>query len=58
MLAVDHTDIFGYNLWRQLDINPEINGVRPLAAALQRTFGSASLLGPVYIDAARESFGL
>ena len=52
VLSVDHTDIFGYNLWRQLDINPEINGVRPLAAALQRTFGNASLLGPVYIDAA------
>jgi hypothetical protein len=52
VLSVDHTDIFGYNLWRQLDINPEINGVRPLAAALQRTFGSASLLGPVYVDSA------
>jgi len=52
VLSVDHTDIFGYNLWRQLDINPEINGVRPLAAALQSTIGSASLLGPVYIDAA------
>ena len=52
VLSIDHTDIFGYNLWRQLDINPEINGVRPLAGALQRTFGSASLLGPVYVDAA------
>jgi Carboxypeptidase regulatory-like domain len=52
VFSVDHTDIFGYNLWRQLDINPLINGVRPLAAALQQTFGSASLLGPVYVDAA------
>ncbi len=52
VLSVDHTDIFGYNLWRTLDINPIINGVRPLAAALQNTFGSASLLGPVYIQAA------
>jgi CheY-like chemotaxis protein len=29
VLSVDHTDIFGYNLWRTLDINPIINGVRP-----------------------------
>jgi hypothetical protein len=49
VLAVDHTDIFGYNLWRELDINPIINGVRPLASALQNTFGSSSMLGPVYI---------
>jgi hypothetical protein len=49
VLSIDHTDIFGYNLWRDLDINPVINGVRPLAAALQSTFGSASLLGPVYV---------
>ena len=52
VLSVDHTDIFGYNEWRDLDINPVINGVRPLAAALQSTFGNASLLGPVYIDSA------
>lgn len=52
VVSIDHTDIFGYNLWRTLDINPIINGVRPLAAALQSTFGSASLLGPVYIQAA------
>ena len=52
VLSVDHTDIFGYNEWRDLDINPIINGVRPLAAALQSTFGNASLLGPVYIDSA------
>lgn len=52
VLSVDHTDIFGYNEWRDLDINPIINGVRPLAAALQSTFGDASLLGPVYIDSA------
>ena len=49
VLSADHTDIFGYDLWRELDINPIINGVRPLAAALQQTFGSGSLLGPVYI---------
>jgi len=51
VLSIDHTDIFGYDLWRLLDINPLINGVRPLAAALQSTFGSASLLGPVYVAA-------
>jgi Carboxypeptidase regulatory-like domain len=52
VLSVDHADIFGYNLWRQLDVNPLIDGVRPLAAALQSAFGSASLLGPVYIASA------
>lgn len=52
VISVDHTDILLYNGWRQLDINPIINGVRPLAADLQRVFGSSTLLGPVFIESA------
>jgi hypothetical protein len=52
VLAVDHADILLYNGWRQLDINPIINGVRLLAAQLQSVLGSSTLLGPVYIESA------
>jgi hypothetical protein len=52
VLSVDHTDILGYNLWRTLDVNPLISGVRPLASAFQSVLGSSSLMGPVYITSA------
>jgi hypothetical protein len=52
VLSVDHTDILLYDGWRTLEVNPLINGVRPLAAALQSVFGSSTLLGPVYIASA------
>ena len=52
VVSVDHTDILGYNLWRQLDINPLLSGVRPLASAFQSVLGSSTLMGPVYITSA------
>ena len=36
VISVDHTFILGTNGWRWLDVNPLINGVRPLAAAMLR----------------------
>src|SRR5947209_490181 len=38
--------VFG---WRALNINPLINGVRPLSAATQSLYGDPNLLGPVSI---------
>ena len=52
VLSVDHTAILGYNLWRTLDVNPLINGVRPLAAAFKSVLGSSTLMGPVFVTSA------
>jgi len=52
VLSVDHTDILGVNLWRTLDVNPLINGVRPLAATFQSVLGSSTIMGPVNIASA------
>jgi hypothetical protein len=52
VISVDHTDILLYNGWRGLDINPIINGVRPLSAATQSVFGSPTTFGPVFIESA------
>ena len=47
LLAVDYTHILGLNGWRTLDINPLINGVRPLSALTQAVFGDPKLFGTV-----------
>jgi hypothetical protein len=52
VIAVDHTDMLLYNGWRPLDINPLINGVRPLAAATQSVFGSSTMFGTVFVQSA------
>ena len=52
VLSVDHTDILGVNLWRTLDVNPLIGGVRPLASAFLSVLGSSSIMGPVLITSA------
>jgi hypothetical protein len=39
VISVDHTFILNTNGWRWLDVNPFINGVRPLAAAQQALYG-------------------
>jgi len=49
VLSVDYTHILMQNGWRQLDINPLINGVRPLAANFQRVFGDPRIMGIVNI---------
>ncbi|HEY7170401.1 MAG TPA: TonB-dependent receptor [Vicinamibacterales bacterium] len=51
VLSVDYTHTLGHDGWRQLDINPLINGVRPLAADLKRVFNDPNLLGQVFIIA-------
>jgi hypothetical protein len=52
VVSVDHADILLYDGWRPLDINPLISGVRPLAADLQRVYGSGTILGPVFVTSA------
>jgi hypothetical protein len=47
VLAVDYTHIISLNGWRTLDINPLINGVRPLSALTQAAFGDPNLFGAV-----------
>jgi hypothetical protein len=49
VISVDHTFILGTNGWRWLDINPVINGVRPLASALNAAYGG-NILGEILID--------
>jgi hypothetical protein len=42
--------MIGQNGLRPLDINPLINGVRPLSAATLAVYGDANLLGPVFVQ--------
>jgi hypothetical protein len=49
VVAVDYTHYLGRNGWRNLDINPLINGVRPLAADMQRVYGDPNLMGIVNV---------
>jgi hypothetical protein len=49
VVSVDFTDMIGRRGWGTLDINPLINGVRPLSAGTQALYGDPSLLGPVYV---------
>jgi len=50
-LAVDYTHVLLQNGWRNLDINPLLGGVRPLAADLQRVYGDPNLLSVINIAA-------
>jgi hypothetical protein len=49
VLAVDYTRIIGLNGWRSLDINPVINGVRPVSALTGSVFGDPNLFGTVNV---------
>jgi hypothetical protein len=51
VLAADYTHVLLQHGWRNLDINPLLNGVRPLAADLQRVYGDPNLLGVINIAA-------
>jgi hypothetical protein len=51
VLSVDYTHVLLHNGWRPIDINPLINGVRPLAADFQRVYGDSRIMGPVIIYA-------
>jgi hypothetical protein len=51
VLSVDYTHILGLNGWRNLDINPLINGVRPLSSATQAVYGDPNLLAQVLVAA-------
>ena len=50
ILTVDFTYDLTHHGWRWKDINPLINGVRPLAAATQALYGDPKLLGPVILE--------
>jgi len=50
ILTVDFTYDLTHHGWRFIDINPLINGVRPLAAATQALYGDPKLLGPVFLE--------
>jgi hypothetical protein len=48
VISADYTFILGTNGWRVLDVNPLINGVRPLTAALLSAYGgNQPILGQV-----------
>ena len=49
VFSVDFTYMILHHGWRSLDINPLINGVRPLSALTQKVYGDPNLLGPVDI---------
>jgi Carboxypeptidase regulatory-like domain len=51
VLAFDYTNMIGRRGWQALDINPLINGVRPLQDAMQRVYGDPYLIGPVNVMA-------
>jgi len=48
-LAADYTHVLLQNGWRNLDINPLLGGVRPLAADFQRVYGDPNLMGVINI---------
>src|SRR6185503_14705120 len=47
VLAVDYTHVLLQHGWRNLNINPLLSGVRPLAAEFQRVYGDPRLLGSI-----------
>jgi Carboxypeptidase regulatory-like domain/TonB dependent receptor len=49
VVSVDYTHILGHDGWRQVDVNPIINGNRILAPAFQSVLGDANILSNVYI---------
>jgi hypothetical protein len=49
VISVDYTHILGHDGWRQVDVNPIINGNRILAPAFQSVLGDANILSNVYI---------
>jgi len=49
VLAADYTHVLLQNGWRNLDINPLLGGVRPLAADFQRVYGDPNLMGVINI---------
>jgi Carboxypeptidase regulatory-like domain len=51
VVAVDYTHVLGEFGWRNADINPLINGVRPLSALTQAVYGDPNLLSTVTIAA-------
>jgi carboxypeptidase family protein/TonB-dependent receptor-like protein len=48
-ISADYTHVLLQHGWRNLDINPLINGVRPLAADFQRVYGDPNLIGVINI---------
>ena len=49
VLAADYTHVLLQHGWRNLDVNPLLGGVRPLAADFQRVYGDANLMGVINI---------
>jgi len=53
VLSADYTYLLLHHGFRTLDINPLLNGVRPMAAATQALYGDPKLLGPVYVESSQ-----
>ncbi len=51
VVSVDYNHVLGHNGWRNLDINPLINGVRPLSALTQAVYGDPNLFSTVVLAA-------
>lgn len=51
VVSVDYSHVLGHNGWRNIDINPLINGVRPLSALTQAVYGDPNLLSTVVLAA-------
>lgn len=51
VLAADYTHVLLQKGWRNVDINPLINGVRPMAADFQRVYNDPNLMGIINIAA-------
>jgi hypothetical protein len=49
LIAADYTHVLLQHGWRNLNINPLLGGVRPLAADFQRVYGDPRLMGVVNI---------
>ena len=55
VLSVDFTYMLLHHGWRTIDINPLINGVRPLSALTNAVYGDPNLLGPVQLQSSQET---
>jgi hypothetical protein len=51
VVSADYMHVLGQFGWRNLDINPLINGVRPLSALTQAVYGDPNLLSTVIVGA-------
>jgi hypothetical protein len=49
VLSVDYTHILGHDGWRQVDVNPIINGTRALAPEFQSVLGDPNILSNVFL---------